>query len=162
MFRPRSAATALVLISGLADIEQSPDAGVPVDQWSILLHALGIGEDGCSPSYRNHFVTGEGGRDHALCMTLVAAGLMTRHRDNALSGGSDVFGATNAGRVAALGTPPDLTPAQRLYKEYVRTDSNLSCIDWLRSPYCPRFTSPRVKRAPTITSDRRPVSAGAL
>ncbi|WP_313244011.1 hypothetical protein [Stenotrophomonas rhizophila] len=138
-----------------ADIEQRSVARVPADQLSILRHALGVGEDGCAPSYRNHFVTGEGGRDHALCMGLVAAGLMTRYSGNALSGGSDVFGATNAGRAAAVGTPPKLTPGERRYNEYLRTDSNLSFIDWLRSPYCPRFTSPRVKRAPTIPSDRR-------
>lgn len=138
----------------MADIEQSPAAGVPADQLSILRHALGVGEDGCAPSYRNHFVTGEGGRDHALCMALVAAGLMTRYSGNALTGGSDVFGATNAGRIAAVGTPPNLTPAQRRYKEYLRTDSNLSFIDWLRSPYCPQSTAAKVRRPPTIPSDR--------
>jgi hypothetical protein len=146
----------------MADIEQNPAAGVPADQLSILRHSLGVGEDGCSPSYRNHFVTGEGGRDHALCMALVAAGLMTRYSGNALSGGSDVFGATNAGRVAAVGTPPNLTRAQHRYRAYLRTDSNLSFIDWLRSPYCPPCASGRVKREPTIPSDRRPASAGAV
>lgn len=125
----------------MADIEQRSGAAVPADQLSILRHALGIGEDGCAPSYRNHFVTGEGGSDHALCMALVAAGLMTRHSGNALSGGSDVFAATSAGRLAAAGTPPSLTLGQRRYNEYLRTDSNLSFIDWLRSPYCPKFTT---------------------
>jgi len=146
----------------MADIEQSTAADVPADQLSILRHALGVGEDGCIPSYRNHFVTGEGGRDHALCMALVAAGLMTRYSGNALSGGSDVFGATNAGRAAAVGTTPNFTRSQQRYAEYLRTDSNLSFIDWLRSPYCPRFASPRVKRAPTIPSDRLPAHAEAL
>lgn len=146
----------------MTDIEPRSAVGAPADQLGILRHALGVGEDGCAPSYRNHFVTGEGGRDHALCMALVAAGLMTRYSGNALSGGSDVFGATNAGRAAAAGTPPNLTPGERRYNEYLRTDSNLSFIDWLRSPYCPRFTSPRVKRAPTIPSDRRPKVPVAL
>lgn len=122
----------------MADIEQRSAPDLPADQLSILRHSLGVGEDGCAASYRNHFVTGEGGRDHALCMALVAAGLMTRHGGNALTGGSDVFGATNAGRVAAVGTPPKLTPAQRRYREYLRTDSNLTFIEWLRSPYCPK------------------------
>lgn len=136
----------------MADIEQSPAADVPSDQLSILRHALGVGEDGCAPSYRNHFVTSEGGRDHALCMALVAGGLMTRHSGNALTGGSDVFGATNAGRLAAVGTPPKLSRSQQRYREYLRADSNLSFIDWLRSPYCPNFatlatvTPPRNRR----------------
>lgn len=125
----------------MADIEQRPAADVPADQLSILSHTLGVGEDGCAPSYRNHFVTGEGGRDHALCMALVAAGLMTRHSGNALTGGSDVFGATNAGRLAAVGTPPKLTRSQQRYREYLRLDSNLSFIDWLRSPYCRKATT---------------------
>ena len=125
----------------MADIEQRPGADVPADQLSILRHTLGVGEDGCAPSYRNHFVTGEGGRDHALCMALVAAGLMTRHSGNALTGGSDVFGATDAGRLAAVGTPPKLSRSQQRYREYLRTDSNLSFIDWLRSPYCPKVTT---------------------
>lgn len=124
-----------------ADTEQRPADGVPGDRLSILRHALGVGEDGCSPSYCNHFVTGAGGRDHALCMALVAAGLMTRHSGTALTGGSDVFGATNAGRLAAVGTPPKLSRSQQRYREYLRTDSNLSFIDWLRSPYCPTFAT---------------------
>lgn len=125
----------------MADIEQHSAPDVPADQLSILRHTLGIGEDGCARSYRNHFVTGEGGSDHALCMALVADGLMTRHSGNALSGGSDVFRATDAGRVAAVGTPPKLTPGQRRYNEYLRTDSSLTFIEWLRSPYCPKVTT---------------------
>jgi len=146
----------------MTDIEPCCAADVPPDQLSILRHALGIGADGCAPSYRNHFVTGEGGRDHALCMALVAAGLMTRHSGNALSGGSDVFGATNAGRAAAVGTPPKVTRSQQRYAEYLRTDSNLSFIDWLRSPYRPQSTSSRLKRAPTIPSDRLPSTSAGL
>lgn len=138
----------------MADIDQSLAAGVPADELSILRHALGVGEDGCSPSYRNHFVTGEGGRDHALCMALVAAGLMTRHSGNALTGGSDVFGATSAGRLAAVGTPPSLTLGQRRYNEYLRTDSNLSFIDWLRSPYCPKFTTLATVKPPRVLRTR--------
>lgn len=125
----------------MADIEQRPAADLPADQLSILRHALGVGEDGCARSYRNHFVTGEGGSDHALCMALVATGLMTRQSGNALSGGSDVFRATDAGRVAAVGTPPKLTPGQRRYNEYLRADSSLTFIEWLRSPYCPKVTT---------------------
>jgi len=74
-------------------------------------------------------------------MALVAAGLMTRHSGNALTGGCDVFGATNAGRATAVGTPPKLSRSQQRYREYLRTDSNLPFIDWLRSPYCPKFTT---------------------
>jgi len=70
-------------------------------QLHILRHALGTGEKGTKPSYRNHFVTGENSSDYADCMTLVADGLMVHCRGNALSGGDDIFMVTDAGRVAA-------------------------------------------------------------
>lgn len=116
----------------MADIDQSLAAGVPADELSILRHALGVGEDGCSPSYRNHFVTGEGGADHRLCMALVTRGFMVRRAGNAITGGSDLFNVTLAGRAAAVAPPPKLTRGQRRYAAFLRADDGSTFGEWLR------------------------------
>lgn len=69
----------------------------------ILRHSLGIGEDGKGTAYRNHFVTGEGSKDYADCMALVASGHMTRREGGDLTGGDDLFHVTEAGKAAASG-----------------------------------------------------------
>lgn len=116
----------------MTDIDQYIAADVPADQLSILRHALGVGEDGCGPSYRNHFVTGEGGADHRLCMALVARGFMARRAGNAITGGSDLFNVTQAGHVVAIAPPPKLTPGQRRYAAFLRTDDGSTFGEWLR------------------------------
>ena len=70
-------------------------------QLQILRHSLGLRDDGKGREYRNHFVTGEGSDDYPSCVALVDAGLMTRCKGNALTGGDDVFYATDAGKDAA-------------------------------------------------------------
>nr|WP_312965789.1 hypothetical protein [Stenotrophomonas indicatrix] len=105
---------------------------LPDKQLKILRHALGIGEGGWERSHRNHFVTGEGGSDHALCMALVERGLMTRRPGNAISGGSDIFTVTAAGRTTAVAPPPKQSPSQKRYRAYLVSDTDLSFIDWLR------------------------------
>lgn len=69
----------------------------------ILRHALGIGDNGRGAAYRNHFVTGEGSRDHPFCMALVEAGCMTRRSGSPLTGGDDLFMVTRLGKLAAKG-----------------------------------------------------------
>ena len=71
------------------------------EQLAILRHSLGLRDDGRGRAYRNHFVTGEGSTDYPHCMALVDAGLMTRRKGSALSGGDDIFIVTEAGRLAA-------------------------------------------------------------
>lgn len=112
--------------------DQTTAGALPEAELHILRHALGVGEGGWERSYRNHFVTGEGGSDHVLCMALVQRGLMTRRAGNAITGGSDIFTATAAGRTAAVALPPRRTPGQRRYMAYLESDTDLSFIDWLR------------------------------
>lgn len=69
---------------------------------SILRHSLGLRDDGTGRVYRNHFVTGEGSTDYAACMSLVAAGYMSRRNGNVLSGGDDIFIVSESGQIAAL------------------------------------------------------------
>lgn len=107
-------------------------------QLAILRHALGVGEHGWDRSFRNHYVTGAGGADHAICMELVAAGLMLRGKPSVLTGGSDVFVVTDIGRAAVAATAdqkPKVTRAQRRYRAYLDSDTSASFIDWLRGPY---------------------------
>ncbi|WP_223214349.1 hypothetical protein ACCQ13_14925 [Xanthomonas sp. NCPPB 1638] len=106
----------------------------------VLRHSLGTGEGGRNPSYRNHFVTGEGSTDHPTCMQLVDLGLMQRRSGNALSGGDDIFTVTAVGRAAEaakveqLPPEPMLTPGQRRYRDYLKSESNESFAEWLGVP----------------------------
>ena len=70
------------------------------EQLDILRHTIGL-RQGRTKVDRNHFVTGEGSTDHPICMSLVEAGLMMRIRGGPLSGGDDIFRATEAGKEAA-------------------------------------------------------------
>lgn len=100
----------------------------------ILRHALGL----CAGGGRNHFVTGTGGRDHAICLNLVARGLMTRHAPSALTGGDDLFIATAAGRqyvadhLAKQPPAKRLTRDQRRYLSWLDADCGCSFGDWVR------------------------------
>lgn len=73
----------------------------PQRQIEILRHALGTGDKGRGRSYRNHFVTGPGSDDYDDCEALVAAGMMSRHQGNSLSGGDPIFTVTEQGKVVA-------------------------------------------------------------
>ena len=99
----------------------------------ILRHALGIGDDGCGASYRNHFVTGPGSKDYASCCALVDQGLMVRRDGSPLTGGDDLFIVTDRGRIAAKGSPQPLTRAQRRYRAFLDADSSMRFGDWLRA-----------------------------
>lgn len=108
------------------------------EELHILRHALGIGDCGTKPPYRNHFVTGEGNPDHPLCMALVERGLMTRRTGNALSGGDDIFSVTADGRLAAAGTWVKQPRSKQRYANYLLSGSVLSSGDWLRQHYSSR------------------------
>lgn len=100
----------------------------------ILQHALGLDEYGRGNSYRNFFATGPGSEDFAMCRELVASGLMTEHRGNALSGGNPVFTVTPAGREfvkCESPQPPKLTRSQQRYRDYLAEDGCLSFREWL-------------------------------
>lgn len=105
------------------------------DQLHVLRHALGVGDAGTGCAYRNHFVTGAGSADHALCTGLVEAGMMFRHAGSTLSGGDDVFTVTERGRAAAVSVAvaPPLSRSKRRYQAYLRSESNESFIDWVRN-----------------------------
>jgi len=102
-------------------------------QLDTLRHALGIGVDGTKPAFRNHFVTGEGSDDHAVCMALVERGLMTRRTGSALSGGDDIFSVTAEGRLAAAGTWVPQPRSKQRYAAYLHSDSDLPFGEWLRA-----------------------------
>ncbi|MGC4409596.1 hypothetical protein D4A92_19815 [Rhizobium rosettiformans] len=104
-------------------------------QLHILQHSLGLDEYGRGTFYRNHFVTGEGSKDHADCMALVRVGLMTVRTGNALSGGDEVFRVTDAGKAAVAEhspSPPKLTRSQQNYQDWLNYDSSLSFIEYVK------------------------------
>ena len=108
------------------------------DQLHILQHSLGVDQHGRGQQYRNHFVTGEGSIDYPHCMALVEAGLMTQRKGNALSGGDDVFFVTDAGKAYVAEhspPPPKTTRSQRRYQAYLDSDTSMSFLDWVRSPW---------------------------
>lgn len=115
--------------------DQITAGDLPEAELHILRHALGVGERGRERSYRNHFVTGEGGADHRHCMALVARGFMVRRAGNEITGGSDLFNVTQAGRAAVQEhTPPQpkLTRSQERYREYLRHDGDVTFGEYLR------------------------------
>lgn len=108
------------------------------DQLQILQHSIGADQHGriVRGGGRNHFVTGEGSKDHSHCMANVAAGLMTRRAGSAISGGDDIFHVTDAGRKAVAEhspPPPKLTRSQRRYEAFLEEDSSLTFGEWLRA-----------------------------
>lgn len=101
-------------------------------QLHILRHALGIRDDGRGATYRNHFVTGEDSAAHPHCMELVDSGHMERHASNELTGGDDLFTATESGLQAARPQHPErMTRGQRRYRAYLDADSGLHFGEWL-------------------------------
>jgi hypothetical protein len=66
---------------------------------------------------------------------------MTRRAGSAISGGDDIFHATDAGRtyVAEHSTkPPKVTASQRRYADYLDADSSMSFGEWLK---CRRYAA---------------------
>lgn len=109
--------------------------GISDKQLHILQHSLGLDQYGRGTFYRNHFVTGEGSKDHADCMALVDLGFMTVRRDHPLSGGSDVFRVTDAGKTAVAKfspPPPKLTRGQQTYRDWLHYDSSMPFIEYAK------------------------------
>ncbi|UXS00803.1 hypothetical protein [Agrobacterium tumefaciens] len=110
------------------------------DQLHILQHSLGLDEYGRGSMYRNHFVTGEGSKDHAACMSLVAAGYMAVRKNHPLAGGDDCFTVTEEGKRAVIAnspSPPKLTRGQQNYQDYLDYDGSLPFIEFLKmKAYC--------------------------
>lgn len=107
-------------------------------QLHILQHSIGADQYGriVRGGGRNHFVTGEGGKDHADCVALVTAGLMTRRAGSAISGGDDIFHVTTAGKEHVArhsAAAPVLTPSQRRYAAFLAEDCGLTFGQWLKS-----------------------------
>lgn len=108
----------------------------------ILQHALGRDEygrpkRGDGTDYRNHFTTGEGGGDLALCRSAVAGGLMAEHAPREISGGEYIFTVTDRGRAwVTTNSPaaPRLTRAQTRYQAWLAEDSGDTFGEWLRRP----------------------------
>ncbi|CAG9177631.1 hypothetical protein [Cupriavidus pampae] len=92
-----------------------------VYQINLLQHTLGINERHREP-HRNHFVAGPGHHDMADLELLEDAGLMVRgHRPKFLPEDDIVFYTTEAGRVLAITSLPELKKPSR-YEEYLRAD----------------------------------------
>ncbi|WP_313178937.1 hypothetical protein [Stenotrophomonas sp.] len=115
--------------------DQVNTAELPAAELQILRHALGVGDGGLERSYRNHYVTGEGGADHQHCLALVARGYMVQRAGNAITGGDDLFTVTDAGRAEVkerTPPPPKLTRSQQRYQQFLRYDSGVTFGEFLR------------------------------
>lgn len=108
----------------------------------VLQHALGRDEYGENPhgreDYRNHFCTGEGSEDFALCREAVAQGLMREYPPSEISGGDHVFTVTDAGKayITEYSPPrPRRTRGQERYRKYLDSaaaDCGMTFGEWLR------------------------------
>jgi len=104
-------------------------------QLHILQHSLGLDQYGRGAFCRNHFVTGEGGKDHSDCMALVALGYLDRRANVQMYGGDDLFRVTESGKkavVAASPAPPKISAAKQRYLDYLDADSSLPFGEWLK------------------------------
>ena len=108
----------------------------------ILQHSLGCDEYGHRAggrSARNHFCTGPGSSDHAVCLDLVERGLMTRRGPTALTGGDDLFLVTPAGEEYVAKNSPRRPRQTRSQKRYAHWLSVADCFpgwkfgDWLKT-----------------------------
>lgn len=104
----------------------------------VLQHSIGADEHGriVRGGGRNHFVTGDGSKDHLLCVALVEYGLMTRRPGSAISGGDDIFHVTAAGRLYVerrSPPPPKLTRGQQRYQQFLDEDCGYSFGEWLQA-----------------------------
>jgi len=106
-------------------------------QMHILQHSLGVDKYGRGEQYRNHFVTGEGSKDHAACLRLVELGLMLRRTGNAITGGDDLFWVSAYGvdyvAINSPSPPPEkkLTRSQRRYRKFLNADTGCSFAEWI-------------------------------
>lgn len=101
----------------------------------ILQHSLGLDEYGRGRMYRDHFVTGEGSKDHADCMELVDAGYMGVRKNHPLSGGDDAFWVTEVGKLAAVAnspSPPKLSRSKQRYQDFLDYDGSMSFFEYLK------------------------------
>lgn len=107
----------------------------------ILQHSLGVDQYGRGSMYRRHFVTDADGPDGKLCLQLCELGYMVNHgkRMGELTGGSDLFLVTDAGKEAVRSESPKPPPqpklsrSQRRYQEFLDADSGLTFHEWLKS-----------------------------
>lgn len=123
---------------------ERPSSGV----LAILQHALGRDEHGRSPhpvgkpvndpDYRNHYCTGEGSADLALCREAVAQGLMVEHAPSEISGGDFIFTVTAAGKAFIAEhspAPPKVSRGKARYLRWLEVSDayDVSFGDWLRA-----------------------------
>ncbi|OCG82135.1 hypothetical protein LMG667_19770 [Xanthomonas euvesicatoria] len=106
---------------------------ISIAELSVLTHML----DSRRGNLTGVFLTGAGSPDFDPCLDLTTRGLLTRHRPNALSGGSEIFRITDAGRAATAAhakstVPTPLTRSQRRYRAWLSSNSPLSFGQWLR------------------------------
>lgn len=101
----------------------------------ILQHALGVDQYGRGRQYRNRFITGPDSDDFLKCQQLTELGLMRDHGAQSLAGGMHCFEVTKQGVSAMLKEspkPPKTTSSQTKYAEFLKADSGLTFIEWLK------------------------------
>lgn len=107
----------------------------------ILQHALGLDDYGRGKSYCDHFVTGPGCDNWALCEEHVAAGFMVKHEPRALFKGGEhcCFQVTDAGREYVLEhspAPPRMSASKKRYLTWLRVADvypDLTFGEWLKA-----------------------------
>ncbi len=100
----------------------------------ILQHSLGVDQYGRGRQYRNHFVAG--GKDVDFCNELVALGFMQNRGSGQLTGGSDCYTVTDAGRRSMVDNspkPPKVSKSRQRYLHYLEIDGGFSFGEYLKN-----------------------------
>lgn len=108
------------------------------EQLHIIQHSLGCDQYGRGTRYRNHYCASTGpGSNEAVLVSLVEAGLMKEHRSPSfVPSDMRTFSVTPAGIEAMereSPKPPKVSRSKQRYADFLRADSGLTFIEWLRS-----------------------------
>ena len=104
-------------------------------QLHILQHSLGLDEFSKGRMYRNNFCTGPGSDDWKDCCELAELGLMYGNGASTITGWDHCFTVTEAGVEAmreASPNHPKPTRSQLRYQDFLRADSGMKFIEWVR------------------------------
>ena len=116
-------------------VERASNRGLATEEeLEVMQHSLGCDEFGQGQQYRNHFVYDPERSYGLICESLVAKGLMTRGRKDELTGGSQCYHVTDAGKAVMASEsklPPAQTASQRRYAAFLDEDSGLTFREWL-------------------------------
>lgn len=104
------------------------------EELDALQHSLGLNKYGQGEAYRRHYCTDPEGPSTEMCLSLVKKGFMFECKISFI-GDLRAFIVNEDGEAACRSQSPKapkLTRSQIRYRRYLRSDSDLPFIEWLK------------------------------